>query len=74
MIREIAEAALNGRGLTKYFDSVRTSSEVAAGKPAPDVYLKVADDMNVDPKNVLYLKMLSMEFWQERTRAWKCAL
>ena len=51
--REIAEAALNGRGLTKYFDSVRTSSEVAAGKPAPDVYLKVADDMNVDPKNCL---------------------
>ena len=51
--REIAEAALNGRGLTKYFDSVRTSSEVAAGKTAPDVYLKVADDMNVDPKNCL---------------------
>ena len=51
--REIAEAALNGRGLTKYFDSVRTSSEVAAVKPAPDVYLKVADDMNVDPKNCL---------------------
>ena len=31
MIEGIAEAALNGRGLTKYFDSVRTSSEVAAG-------------------------------------------
>ena len=30
-----------------------TSSEVAAGKPAPDVYLKVADGMNVDPKNCL---------------------
>ena len=51
--REIAEAALKGRGLTKYFDSVRTSSEVASGKPAPDVYLKVAEDINVDPGNCL---------------------
>ena len=51
--REIAEAALNGRGLTKYFDSVRTSSEVAAGKPAPDVIFKSRRDMNVDPKNCL---------------------
>src|SRR5699024_10794354 len=47
--REIAEAALNARGLSGYFDSVRTSCEVAAGKPAPDVYLKVAADLKVDP-------------------------
>ena len=51
--REIAEAALNGRGLTKYFDSVRTSSEVAAGKPAPDVYLKVAEDLKARPETCL---------------------
>ena len=32
--RRIADAALKARGLTPYFDSVRTSCEVSAGKPA----------------------------------------
>lgn len=51
--REIAEAALRARGLDAYFDSVRTSCEVATGKPAPDVYLKVAEDLGVEPKDCL---------------------
>lgn len=51
--REIAEAALNARNLADFFDSVRTSCEVAAGKPAPDVYLKVADDLRVSPGECL---------------------
>lgn len=51
--REIAEATLNARNLAGFFDSVRTSCEVAAGKPAPDVYLKVADDLRVSPGECL---------------------
>ena len=51
--REIAEAALTARGLDQYFDSVRTSCEVSAGKPAPDVYLKVAEDLGVEPSACL---------------------
>nr|WP_294492331.1 HAD family phosphatase [uncultured Mediterraneibacter sp.] len=51
--REIAEAALNARGLAGYFQSVRTSCEVSAGKPAPDVYLKVAEDLHVAPEKCL---------------------
>lgn len=51
--REIAQAALTARNLGKYFDSVRTSCEVSAGKPAPDVYLKVAEDLKVDPRECL---------------------
>lgn len=51
--REIADAALNARGLTEYFDSVRTSCEVSAGKPAPDVYLKVAEDLHIRPEECL---------------------
>ena len=54
--RVIAEAALNARGLGVYFDSVRTSCEVAAGKPAPDVYLKVAEDLGVAPEECLVLE------------------
>ncbi len=51
--RRIAETALKARGLSAYFDSVRTSCEVAAGKPAPDVYLKVAEDLGVAPDECL---------------------
>lgn len=47
--RIIADAALNARGLSAYFDSIRTSCEVSAGKPAPDVYLKVAEDLGIEP-------------------------
>ena len=32
---------------------MRTSCEVSAGKPAPDVYLKVAEDLQVDPASCL---------------------
>lgn len=51
--REIADAALDAGGLSGFFSSVRTSCEVSAGKPAPDVYLKVAEDLHVDPKHCL---------------------
>ena len=51
--RVLAEAALKAQGIFGYFDSVRTSCEVAAGKPAPDVYLKVAEDLSVSPSSCL---------------------
>ena len=51
--REIAEAALQAQNLSGFFDSVRTSCEVAAGKPAPDVYLRVAGDLDVLPQDCL---------------------
>ena len=51
--RELAEATLKALHIREYFTSVRTSCEVSAGKPAPDVYLKVAEDLQVVPKNCL---------------------
>ena len=51
--RKIAQAALDARGLNKYFVSVCTSSEVASGNPAPDMYLKVAGDLGVHPSECL---------------------
>lgn len=51
--RSLAEAALKGQGIISYFDSVRTACEVDAGKPAPDVYLKVAEDLHVSPGECL---------------------
>lgn len=51
--RQIAQAALDAQGLNEYFASVCTASEVTAGKPAPDMYLKVAGDLGVDPAECL---------------------
>lgn len=51
--RTIADAALQARHLVPYFDSIRTSCEVSAGKPAPDVYLKVAEDLRIEPSSCL---------------------
>ena len=51
--RELVDAVLNSLRIPHYFSSIRTSCEVCAGKPAPDVYLKVAEDLNVRPQNCL---------------------
>ena len=51
--RTIADAALQARHLAPYFDSIRTSCEVSAGNPAPDVYLKVAEDLRIEPSSCL---------------------
>lgn len=37
--------------IRKYFSTLLSSQEVARGKPAPDVYLRIAELMNVNPKH-----------------------
>jgi 16S rRNA pseudouridine516 synthase len=49
----LIEAVLEALDIRSYFTSIRTSCEVRAGKPAPDVYLKVAEDLQVDPTHCL---------------------
>lgn len=51
--RSLAEAALDALKIKEMFDSIRTSCEVEAGKPAPDVYLKVAEDLRIRPEECL---------------------
>lgn len=51
--RELVDATLKALHIQDYFTSVRTSCEVSAGKPAPDVYLKVAEDLRVSPGSCL---------------------
>ena len=51
--KRLAIAALQPHGFKEKVDSLRTACEVNAGKPAPDIYLKVAEDLGVDPKNCL---------------------
>lgn len=51
--RELVEHMLANHGIGQYFSNIRTSCEVDKGKPHPDVYLKVAEDMGIKPDNCL---------------------
>ena len=51
--RDLAEGLLKNNGIWKYLDSVWTADEANAGKPAPDVYLRVAECLGVEPKKCL---------------------
>lgn len=51
--RDLLDAVMEALQLSSYFDCCMTSCEAGAGKPAPDIYLKVAGCLNVDPKDCL---------------------
>jgi len=47
--RELALEVLKKHNIYECFDTLRTSCEVENGKPHPDVFLKVAEDLKVKP-------------------------
>ena len=49
--KDMVDACLNSLKIAGYFRQVTTACEVAAGKPAPDIYLKVASDLGAAPKD-----------------------
>lgn len=51
--KELVEAVVESLKLTEYLDEIHTSCEVAKGKPAPDIYLFVAECLGVSPKQCL---------------------
>lgn len=51
--REMVDAVLSSLNVEQYFHRVTTACEVAAGKPAPDIYLKVAAELEVEPQHCL---------------------
>ena len=46
----VVEQVLRFKHLRRYFSVVTTSSEVARGKPAPDIFLRAAKLLAVDPR------------------------
>ncbi len=58
--KDLAAHALKAHGVYELFDAIRTSCEVGAGKPAPDVYLRVAEDLGVKPKHCLVFEDVPM--------------
>ncbi len=51
--RELVDLVVEKLGIKEYFTSIRTSCEVSKGKPSPDIYLLVAEDLGVDPVHCL---------------------
>lgn len=51
--RELLTEVVMSHDIHKYFSSMRTSCEVDKGKPSPDIFLKVADDLGVSPERCL---------------------
>ncbi len=58
--RELVDATMEALGAKKYFDCIMTSCEVAKGKPAPDIYLAVADRLGVNPEECLVFEDIEM--------------
>lgn len=49
-LRQWVDATLVGIGLAGQFDTTVAAGEVPHAKPAPDLYLKAAENLGVDPK------------------------
>ena len=54
--RDITERKLELTGLTPYFDTIIAGDEVSNGKPDPEIFLKVAESLSVEPGTCVVLE------------------
>lgn len=54
--RQEVEAKLERNGFANYFNVVITKSDVQNPKPAPDIYLKAMEELNVKPDECLVIE------------------
>lgn len=50
---ELLNAVLEATGLADLMDSIHTACEIKRGKPAPDIYLIVAEDLGIAPEDCM---------------------
>ncbi len=73
--RELVELIIEKHQLSDYFTSIRTSCEVMKGKPSPDIYLLVAQDLQVEPSRCLVFEDLLQGIMAGKNAAMKvCAV
>ena len=54
--RDAVDGVLAGLGIARYFDVIVSGLDVAEVKPAPDIFLKAARDLGVEPAECLVLE------------------
>jgi len=54
--RDAIDILLRERGLAKYFEVVISADEVLKPKPAPEIFLKCADKLGLDPKDCVVVE------------------
>ena len=52
----LAETVLEANDVLQYFDSIVAGCEEIKGKPFPDIFLKAAEELGIDPKNCLVIE------------------
>lgn len=56
----LVDAVIDAHDLRGYIDVVRTACDVERGKPAPDIYLKVADELDAEYESCLVFEDVPM--------------
>ena len=56
--RFLITSCVESNGILQYIDTIKTACEVAQGKPAPDIYIAAAKELNVDPSKCLVFEDL----------------
>jgi len=52
----LAETVLKANGVLHYFDAIVAGCEDIKGKPFPDIFLKVASELKVNPRNCVVIE------------------
>ncbi|PKM67016.1 MAG: HAD family hydrolase [Firmicutes bacterium HGW-Firmicutes-2] len=73
--KELVTLVMNKFKIDHFFHSIRTSCEVAKGKPSPDIYLQVAKDLMVLPEECLVFEDVPMGIMAAKNAGMKvCAI
>jgi len=54
--KDYANFIMNKFGLKKYFSVIITAEDVIEGKPSPEIYLKTANKLKINPENCLVVE------------------
>lgn len=73
--RQLILACLENNGVADCFDCIVTSCDVSKGKPAPDIYLRAASSLGVEPGRCLVFEDVPMGILAGRRAGMKvCAV